>query len=209
MNESEIANEEQWLEASNVGSEYMRHEQAMQKAARVPVYKAFAIPEGYNVGMLQKMSENFKPKKIVVIEHAGYGFEIRRLADNADVKLFYSSLNTDKLITAVEISVDEVQKTEALRVVKDFLETDDETISKYDARCVEARKSSCVTYTFLQRRLAGVAVFRKDEAGSSQKIKEALQTLEDEGTLKRLTEIESQEMFNTAAVVYRINRATL
>ena len=92
----------EWLEPSPVGSEFMRHSLAMEPAARVPVHKAFAIAPGFNVGMLRKMAEAFKPKRIVVIDHKGNGFEVRRLGNNADVSLFYASLNPQKLSSLVE-----------------------------------------------------------------------------------------------------------
>ena len=85
-----------WLEPSPVGGEFMRHAQAMEPASRVPVYKAFAIAPGFNVGMLRKMAEAYKPKRIVVIDHEQSGFEVRRLGNNDDVSLFYASIRQNE-----------------------------------------------------------------------------------------------------------------
>ena len=86
----------EWLEPSPVGGEFMRHAQAMEPASRVPVYKAFAIAPGFNVGMLRKMAENYKPKRIVVIDHGENGYEVRRLGNNDDVSLFYTFIEQNK-----------------------------------------------------------------------------------------------------------------
>ena len=88
----------EWLEPSPVGNEFMRHSQAMEPAARVPVHKAFAIAPGFNVGMLRKMAESYKPKRIVVIDHEENGFEVRRLGNNADASLFYASIKQNKTV---------------------------------------------------------------------------------------------------------------
>ena len=85
-----------WLEPSPVGGEFMRHAQAMEPASRVPVYKAFAIAPGFNVGMLRKMAEAYKPKRIVVIDHNENGCEVRRLGNNDDVSLFYASIQQNE-----------------------------------------------------------------------------------------------------------------
>ena len=83
--EAKNENVSEWLEPSPVGDEFMRHSAAMEPAARVPVHKAFAIAPGFNVGMLRKMAEIYKPKRIVVIDHEENGFEVRRLNNDDDV----------------------------------------------------------------------------------------------------------------------------
>lgn len=198
------APESQWLEPSHVGGEYMRHEVAMEPASRVPVHKAFAIGPGFNVGMLRKMAENFKPKRIVVIEHGEAGYEVRRLGNNADVSLFYASLEPAKL--AVITATEDKQQAELIsKVVREFMANTVEEISKYDPRAVELRSAGCVSYSYLQRRLAPVALFRRDARGSSEALKAVLSAMEADGMLRRLEKEEAFELFNTSAVIYRIN----
>ena len=91
----------------------------MEPANRVPIYKAFAIGPGYNVGMLRKMAENYKPKRIVVIEHDGQGFEVRRLAHKAAGSLFYSSLCAKGV---EDLTTEESEKrAKVVDAIKDFL----------------------------------------------------------------------------------------
>lgn len=203
--EAPKAPEPQWLEPSHVGGEYMRHEVAMEPASRVPVHKAFAIGPGFNVGMLRKMAENYKPKKIVVIEHGEAGYEVRRLGNNADVSLFYASLEPAKL-AAITATEDKQQAELISKVVREFMANTVEEISKYDPRAVELRSAGCVSYSYLQRRLAPVALFRRDARGSSEALKAVLSAMEADGMLRRLEKEEAFELFNTSAVIYRINK---
>jgi hypothetical protein len=195
---------EEWLPPSDVGNEYMQHEQAMLKAAKVPVHKAFALAPGFNVGMLQKLADNYKPKKIVVIEHGENGFEVRRLADSADVKLFYALLNPKAAIKNYD-STEDVQQSEVLRIIKDYFEAKEDVIAKYDAKGAEARRMSCITATYIQRRLASTAAFK----GNTSVFKEIYAKLEADGIIKKLSSEESEEFFNSTAVFYRINTANL
>lgn len=207
MNQDEVKTEaanEEWLAPSDIGGEYMRHEQAMLKAAKVPVHKAFAIAPGFNVGMLQKLADNYKPKKIVVIEHGENGFEVRRLADSADVKLFYASLQPQPIAKTYG-SAEDTQRNEVLRIVKDFFESNEDAISKYDAKGVEAKRMSCITASYIQRRLAGTAAFK----GSTNGLKEIYVKLEEEGFIKKLSKEETEEFFNSTANFYRVAVAML
>ena len=204
----EHENEHQWLEPSNVGSEYMRHESAMLPAARVPVHKSFALAPGLNVGLLRQLAESYKPKKIAVIDHAESGFEVRRLADSANLALFYGSLDSEKL-KEITASPDEKQLGVVVKVIKEFFESPDEAISKYDQRGAELRKAGCIGYTYMQRRLAAVSVFRKDSQGSAGALKKILSAMESGSLIRRLDKDEAQELFNTSSGVYRINKAAL
>ena len=201
------APKQEWLEPSNVGGEYMRHSQAMEPASRVPVYKAFGIAPGYNVGMLRKMAESYKPKRIVVINHAENGFEVRRLANNDDVSLFYSSLGAKGV---EDLPTEESEKrAKVVEAIKGFLCSTDEQISKYDVKAVELRKGGCIGNTYINRKLSAVSVFRRDPRGPAEALKEVFLELESEGLLRRLDKEESFELFETSAIVYRINKGGL
>lgn len=200
-----------WLEPSPVGGEFMRHAQAMEPASRVPVYKAFAIAPGYNVGMLRKMAEAYKPKRIVVIDHAENGFEVRRLGNNADVSLFYASLNPKAIekLSNENSSIEEEQFSHLKRTIVEFLEMEEVQVIKYDAQGVKLREEACVGYAFLQRKCASISAFQKDKEGSTAGIKKALSQMEAEGLLRKLTSEEANELFNTNATIYRINKGAL
>ncbi len=193
-----------WLEPSPVGGEFMRHAQAMEPASRVPVYKAFPIAPGFNVGMLRKMAESYKPKRIVVIDHGEEGYEVRRLGNNDDVSLFYASLEPNKIKPL--LSNDEEQVSHTKRTIVEFFEMEEAQVIKYDAQGAKLREAGCIGYAYVQRRLANVATFKKDAEGSTAGIKKALSQLESDGYLRKLTEEEANELFGTNATVYRVNK---
>ena len=205
--EAPKASESQWLEPSHVGGEFMRHAKAMEPAARVPVYKAFAIGPGFNVGMLRKMAENYKPKRIVVIEHGEAGYEVRRLGNNDDVSLFYTSLNPKKTeqLSKDAPSLAGEQLAHLKRVVSEFLKADEAELVKYDAKGPQARAVGCIGYAYIQRRVVSIAAFRKNEEGATAAIRDGLLVMEAEGFLRKLSDAESQELIDSSAALYRIN----
>lgn len=204
--EQQTETELQWLEPSNVGADYLKHEEAMQLCRKVPVHKAFALAPGFNVGMLRRIAEGFKPKKIVVVDHAEFGFEVLRLADSADTKLFYESISKGGVVEKPQLKE---KKDEVIKVIKRLFEDDLEKISKYDAKADAARQAGCVPYTYINRRAGNVAAFRNDGAGQTEALKQTLIEMENEGLLRKLAEDEAQELFKSSAVFYRVNRGAL
>jgi hypothetical protein len=197
----------EWLEPSAIGDEYMRHERAMLPAASVPIHKAFGIAPGFNVGMLRKLAEAFKPKKIVVIEHGESGFEIRRLSNNADTNLFYFSIKPKSIKEETPILED--QKTYVLRYLSEFFDLEDSQLIKYDQNGLNFRERDCVSYTHIQRKCASLASFRKSEEGATKSINEVFDLLESEGVLRKLSDEETKELFDSTAKVYRVNKSAL
>lgn len=192
-----------WSEPSPVGEEFVKHAQAMEPCARVPVYKAFGVAPGFNVGMLRKMAEGYKPKRIVVIDHGPSGFEVRRLGNNDDVSLFYASLTAN----IEDLSGGTTQQKEKLiAALKAFLTAPEKDIVIYDPKAVDMRKAGCVSGSYISRKLAAVAVFRNDAEGSSKALKDALSSVEAEGYLRKLEKEETNELFQTTAAVYRMNK---
>lgn len=197
--------ESEFLDPSPVGAEYMRHEAAMEPAKRVPVHKAFAVGPGYNVGMLRMIASFYKPKKLVVIDHGETGFEVRRIEDNASIPFFYDSLQPEKL-EMLTATAEKKQFENISKVIREFLKQPDADISKYDARAVELRAAGCVSYAYMQRRLAPTTLFRNDSRGSTEALKAVFSEMESEGFLRRLEKSEAGELFNTTSAVYRINK---
>ena len=201
----------EWLEPSPVGDEFMNHARAMEPASRVPTYKAFAIAPGFNVGMLRKMAEAYKPKRIVVIDHGEPGFEVRRLGANDDVSLFYATLNPQQFerLAKQETQGEEEQISSLRRIIAEYLQMEEVSLVKYDAHGPKLQKLNCVGHSYLHRRTAGIAAFRKDAEGSTAAIKKALLQLESEGLLRKLTEEQANELFGITATVYQINKNSL
>lgn len=198
----ERENEYQWLEPSNMGETFTIHAEAMRLCAQVPVGKAFAVAPGLNVGILRKIAESYKPKKIVVIDHKENGFEVRRLDNNDDITLFYKLLEKPK-IHKEEFSVEHAQKLAVMKAIRAFLESADDEIAKYDAKSPEAKRINCITKAYIQRKVSALACFRAEGANL---ITNAISVLEDDGILQKLSKVEAQEFLNCKGIVYRINR---
>jgi ribosomal protein S19E (S16A) len=86
---------------------------------------------------------------------------------------------------------------------------EEDQVIKYDAQGVKLREAGCIGYAFLQRKCASVAAFRKDAEGSTAGIKKVLSQLEAEGFLRKLSKEEANELFETGATIYRINKGVL
>lgn len=194
----------EWLEPSDVGIDYMMHDEAMQPAARLPINKAFALPAGYNVGILRKLAEAYKGKRIVVIDHEQAGIEIRRLSDNADVALFYAMIEADNI--AEMIPDEDSHLSELRRIVDEFFKTSDGLLLRYDKAAALHRADGYIGYSYIQRRLASIAVFRKYKKGAKIAIKQAIEKLEGEGLLIKIEENEAFKKFNSKQSTYKVNR---
>ena len=187
-----------WLEPSPVGSEFMRHSQAMEAAARVPVHKAFAIAPGFNVGMLRKMAESYKPKRIVVIDHEENGFEVRRLGNNDDVSLFYASIEQNN---EVEESALECLQT----ILDEYRNFSFEEAARYKASISEQMKNeNIVSYSFLHKRLSKLSVARNSKDGETACVKRAIEEAKESGLLSELPPNLCKEFYKSSARLFKM-----
>ncbi len=216
MNEDTIENSDsseetaapQWLEPSQVGAEYMRHEAAMLRCEALPVLKAYPLPAGFNVGTLRRLAKCYLPKKIVIIEHDGIGFEVRRLEDRADIELFYELTKREKP-KQLKIEKPKDQTEIVLKAIRDFFNNSIEDVVKYEGKALELRNSVCISLTYLQRRLVSVMAFRTDERGAVPALRATLSQMESNGLVRRLEESEVSELFGTSNTVYRVSESAL
>ena len=197
----EVKNEpaSEWLEPSQVGNEFMRHSLAMEPAARVPVHKAFAIAPGFNVGMLRKMAESYKPKRIVVIDHEENGFEVRRLGNNDDVSLFYTSIK--------KIS-DDSEKVFDLSDFEKFLEeyktATFEQIERYKAVNERMKRDAVVSYSYLHKRLTKLAFFKNSEHGETTELKKAIEAAIEAELITELPPNICKEAYKSSARLFKL-----
>lgn len=205
--------ETNWLEPSDVGSEFMRHSQAMDLCGQLPVRKSFSLGAGYSLNMLRKMAEGFRPKKIAVIEHGELGFEVRRLANNDDVAQFYKSIEKTAIKedeeNNVEKSIEVVQYENIKKVVRDLFKQDIDKIVIYDQRALEYRNKSCISHAFISRKTSALSCFRNDTIETAKAIVRAISKLEEEGVLEKLSKSEISRLFDTTSQLYKIDKTAL
>ena len=183
-----------WLEPSPVGGEFMRHAQAMEPASRVPVYKAFAIAPGFNVGMLRKMAESYRPKRIVVIDHGENGCEVRRLGNNDDVSLFYASIQQNE-----ENGYNLLQK-----VIEEYKEFDFKQVESYKAVSEEMKRDYVISYSYLHKRLSKMSAIKNAIEGTTEKIKQLIEEAKTNGVLSELPPNLCKEAYETTARLFKI-----
>ncbi len=187
-----------WLEPSPVGGEFIRHAQAMEPASRVPVYKAFAIAPGFNVGMLRKMAENYKPKRIVVIDHGENGYEVRRLGNNDDVSLFYASIQQNEEVE--ESALESLQS-----ILDEYKNLTFEEAARYKASISKQMKNdNVVSYSFIHKRLSKLSVARNSKDGETACVKRAIEEAKANGVLSELPPNLCKEAYETSAKIFKV-----
>ena len=184
----------EWLEPSPVGDEFMNHARAMEPASRVPTYKAFAIAPGFNVGMLRKMAEAYKPKRIVVIDHEQSGFEVRRLGNSDDVSLFYASIRQNE-----ENGYNLLQK-----VIDEYKEFDFKQVECYKAVSEEMKREGVISYSYLHKRLSKMSAIKNAIEGTTEKIKQLVEEAKANGILSELPPNLCKEAYETTARLFKI-----
>jgi hypothetical protein len=112
---------------------------------------------------------------------------------------------------AGEIGIDNDETKQLAKVIstmKEFVVSPWPEVVKYAGEGMSNLHSNrIVPYSFVQRKLAAVAVFRKDRIGSSGAIKRALKTLCERGDLQEVSRATLAKDYGTTAVAYMIANA--
>ncbi len=109
---------------------------------------------------------------------------------------------------AGEIGIDNDETKQLAKVIsatKDYVISPWPEVAKYAGEGAGILHSNrIVTYSYIQRRLASVAVFKKDRIGSTGAIKRALKTLCERGDLQEVSRATLSKDYGTSAVAYMI-----
>lgn len=109
---------------------------------------------------------------------------------------------------AGEIGIDNDETKQLAKVIstiKDFVVLPWPDVSKYAGEGAgNLHSNRIVPYSYVQRRLAAVAVFRKDRIGSSGSIKRAIKTLCERGDLQEVSRATLSKEYGTTAVAYMV-----
>ena len=94
----------------------------------------------------------------------------------------------------------------AAKVIKDFVTLPWSDVMKYTGEgMAHLHGARIIPYSYLQRRLASVSVFKKDRQGASQSLKRALKTLTERGDLQEVSRATMSKDYNTTALCYAIH----
>ena len=200
----------EFIDPSPIGDELMRHYAALEPCERIPVAKSFTLPMAeYKapllMGLLKQLSK--LNRVLVLIEHAELGlFEIRRLPNGYDAGFFYRTINAPTDTPSNVGNYEETELREKLLEAfeKGLLSSTDETATYDPSFSLQMKNENVVTYSYLHRKLANVAAFRKANGGATAALKKTLDTLCDEGIIERVPPSYAEKAFQVTAKVYRL-----
>lgn len=197
----------EYFEPSNIGECYLKHVEAMKPIKDQPQGKSFAInKDDYSLSLLRDIADcsNVGKKAIVVIEHEEV-FEVQRLPDGSNTKLFYRYSTGKKRGNRVELSECEDSIEEIKRILKEYVEDNLEECIKYDKNInAEIKAEKIVSYAYVQRRCIGLAAFKKAPEGAAKRFKVAIEELVEEGYLKAVPKMVASGTYETSAKLYQI-----
>ena len=200
----------EFIDPSPVGDELMRHYAALEPCERIPVAKSYTLPMAeYKAPLLMGLLKQISKlnRVLVLIEHAELGlFEIRRLPNGYDAGFFYRTINAPADTPDNVGNYEEAELREKLLEAfeKGLLSSDDETKSYDPSFSLQMKNENVVSYTYLHRKLANIASFRKSKGGATEALKKTLDTLCDEGVVERVPPAYAEKAFQVTAKVYRL-----
>ena len=109
---------------------------------------------------------------------------------------------------AGEIGIDNDETKQLAKIIsciKDFIVSPWADVAKYTGEGASNLHSArIIPYSYIQRRLASVAVFRKDRMGASVSIKRALKTLCERGDLQEVSRAVLSKDYGTSTLAYMV-----
>lgn len=200
-----------YVDSSPDANFYSAHERLLANCANQPEDKSIEILKGMagNTGrpishqLLRKLCGHLSvgKKVFVCVEHEA-AFEIKRLNDGANAKLFYEFLNPDEVVK-IETGDQSLEKMRDL--LNSARELKYEDMSKYDGGfTLKMKADNLISYSFIQRRLACVASFRKNPMGATNKIKACLNDLIEEGFIVEIPSSVLRKKYDTSSKLYQI-----
>jgi hypothetical protein len=105
----------------------------------------------------------------------------------------------------IGIDNDETKQLQTIiNCIKQYVTSPFSEVEKYVTGMGNLHAERVIPYAYIQRRLAQVAIFRKDKNGSSFAIKRALKTLVERGDLTEVSRSAMAQQYKTNAVAYMI-----
>lgn len=200
------------IQASGVGSKTSRHYDEMELCDELSPGEAFAIQaDDFDLQLLRALADDRSTgkKAFVVFEHEDFNcFEVRRLKDGQSPKRYYaeieaSSNNVGNTITGPETTSIERVKS----VLREISIGTIESVRKYcEAYSPEMQAEGIVPYVALHRRLASVAMFRKDPRGPTVALRSAIDSLCEEGYLRTVPKGFGETAFGFAGELFKLEK---
>jgi len=195
----------EYREPSQTASIYQKHIAAMKPGEDLPVGKSFAIPlEDYSFGFLKDIAETMNVNdRCIVVVYWPASFEVQRLPDGSNSKLFYKhcKLNLDTFDNSIEKT-----KEKLAQYIKLAFE---DCLTVYPSLKKEAKRLNIISYTHLQRSLGPLASFRKAKEGPKERLHRVIEQLEKDDVLRMIPENKALDCYQTRAKLYQIDKSKL
>ncbi|URA06962.1 replicative primase helicase [Xanthomonas phage Pfeifenkraut] len=105
----------------------------------------------------------------------------------------------------IGIDNDETKQLQTIiNTIKTYVTAPFNEVEKYIPNMGNLHSERVIPYAYLQRKLAAVAIYRKDKMGSSYAIKRALKTLIERGDITEVSRSTMSQQYKTNAVAYMI-----
>lgn len=119
----------------------------------------------------------------------------------ADVRNLLSKFDAGE----IGIDGDETKQLQTIiNTVRSYITEPFSEVSKYVPNMGNLHSERIIPYAYMQRKLAQVAIFRKDKMGSSYAIKRALKTLVERGDICEVSRSTMSQQYKTNALAYMI-----
>lgn len=143
-------------EASRV---YSRHVEALRLSQDMPPESSFPLTkDGLNLVLLREIAEAVysKGKRCVVVVDSKDSYTVERLPDCSSSRVFYKFIGEETTDLAYN---------ELLRVIDEYQSLDIEKVLCYDSAITfDMFQTGILSKTYLRRKTAGLAVFRKSKS---------------------------------------------
>lgn len=183
---------------SPVMAPHLAHLRALKPLEHLPVEMSIAIPkEGLDGPLLGDLVASMSKgaKRFAMTEHESV-FEIMRFPDGYDLNLFYKHDRFCKVISD-SMPVQDKQIETLIRACESYFSSPWGLTESY---CVgipqQVHTERVLPYAYLQRKLASVAIFRRDRNGSNMALKQAILKLIDAGFLREVPRHVLQKKFS-------------
>ncbi len=197
-----------YLDPSPVADSFISHTEALKPCAELPVDKCFTLrATQFHLSLLRELVDadwNVGKVAIVVIKHPEV-YEVRRLADGSNVKLFYKNLEP--------VQFDKACYLKLTKTLCEYLHNDAEDSKKYMMEIKDLTAllvaSGVLSFSYLQRRLVNVACFKNNTKGANLALKEAIDQAIKKGILIELNADDVKNKYEINSQLFEIRREIL
>ena len=189
---------------AEVGS-HLAHLEAISKAKELLVGQCFGIPmDGMSRKLLADLVADLgvsEKKKFVLTDHDGV-YAVSRLPDDYNLATWRKNrFGKNEKMNEQDEQVEAVRKAVAYYATNPW-----DRVATYCVGIPEAIKhANIVPYCYLQRKLACLAIFRKDGAGANASLKDAVKKLCELGIISEIPRTELMRQFKNGSWSCSIN----